>query len=102
MSVSKTILEQLGGQKFIVMTGAKAFVGGSDYLMFALPGNPGYVKDGWNKVKITLTPDDLYEVTFMRIRGLKVMKEETVKGVYNDMLRSIFTKYTGLYTSLRG
>jgi hypothetical protein len=23
-----------------------------------------------------------------------------VKGIYNDQLQSIFTKYTGLYTSL--
>ena len=37
--VAETILAQLGGRKFQVMTGAKYFLGGADYLQFKLPSN---------------------------------------------------------------
>ena len=38
LTVANTILQQLGGNKFRVMTGAKNFVGSNDALTFRLPG----------------------------------------------------------------
>ena len=50
---------------------------------------------------------DLYNMEFIRMarkKGelsptLKVVKK--IKGVYADQLRDLFTKYTGMYTSLQ-
>ena len=62
LQVAQMILEQLGGHKFKVMTGAKNFVGGPDSLSFTLPK----CKDGINGFMIVLTPDDLYRVEALR------------------------------------
>jgi hypothetical protein len=97
--VAQTILQQLGGNKFIAMTGAKSFVGGTDRLMFSLPAN--FAKGGINKVRITVTPADLYNVEFMKIRGVQSVKViAEVDGVYAEDLRRIFTSETGLDTHL--
>jgi len=55
LTVANTILEQLGGRKFIAMTGARNFVGDFSGLSFRLPGAGGYCKDSINCVKIELT-----------------------------------------------
>jgi hypothetical protein len=98
-NVANTILNQLGANRFISMTGAKMFVGGSDMLMFSLPARS--TKNGINKVRITLLPNDTYKIEFMKIRGTSPIKmvSET-SGVYADTLRQIFTNETGLYTNL--
>jgi hypothetical protein len=101
-AVAKTILEQLGGNKFAVMTGAKGFYAGSSELQFSLPGNPGFVKDGINKVVISLDPSDTYTVTFYRVakKGLGAKVKASFSDVYCDALRGIFERTTGLRTSL--
>lgn len=96
MTVAKTILQQLGGNKFIVMTGAKDFVGGADYLAFRLPK----AKGGINKVRIKLNANDLYDVEYGRIRKLEYKVIATDEGIYEDMLQECFTKATGLDTHL--
>lgn len=65
ITVSKTILEQLGGRRFIAMTGARDLIGGTNYLMFRLPR--GLAKNGINKVKITLDWTDTYVVEAMML-----------------------------------
>ena len=64
--VGKTIYQQLGGQRFETMTGARNFVAHGDGLAFRVP-----TRKGPNYVKITLTPMDVYTMEFTRIRGLK-------------------------------
>lgn len=97
------ILQQLGGNRFRVMTGAKHFtvrnakLGG---LFFRLPGKAGYAKDGINAVEIVLDYNDTYTVEFMRIRGQRISVVHVLDDVYCDNLQEIFTKYTGLYTRL--
>lgn len=100
MTVANTILQQLGGNRFAMMTGAKQFVGSADALMFSIGKG---AKDKINKVRVTLTPDDLYTVEFMKYSPTKFTVTEIAKveGVYNDMLQEIFTKYTGFFTTLR-
>lgn len=51
-NVAQTILSQLGGKRFIAMTGADKLGAGPDYLQFKLPMN--ITKGGINKIKITL------------------------------------------------
>ena len=94
--VAKTILQQLGGNKFIAMTGAKNFGSSKNSLQFKIGKNSKSI----SHIIITLKSSDLYDVEFIRMRGTsrKVIKKLT--GVYADMLRKIFTKYTGLRTSL--
>jgi hypothetical protein len=92
---AQTILNQLGGNKFIAMTGAKNFVGSDSYLMFQLPVNQ--IKG--NKMKITVNAD-LYTVEVFKIRDVEVKTMASREMVYADQLRSVFTSITGLETSL--
>ena len=100
MTVAKTILAQLGGNRFVAMTGARNLGGTEDSLSFRLPGSGGFCKNGINCVRIVLNSMDLYDVTYMRIRGTKVTVVEEVNGLYADMLRENFERVTGLATSL--
>lgn len=99
MNVAETILQQLGGRRFIVMTGAKNFLshGAENALSFRLPGI--MTKRRINFVKITLV-NDLYNIVFGQIRGTTYTVIDTVEGVYVDNLREVFTDKTGLDTSL--
>ncbi|EFE7250305.1 hypothetical protein F9V24_27190, partial [Escherichia coli] len=63
--VATEILNQLGGNRFIAMTGAKNFTcfdeNGESGLCFRLPSN--FAMKGINLVKIKLTFSDTYLVT---------------------------------------
>jgi hypothetical protein len=101
MTIAKTILNQLGGNKFIAMTGAKNFIDGGQYLSFQLPSR--FAKNGINAVKITLTSMDLYDIEFIRVNirakeSVKIIASES--GIYNNDLQSFFTRNTGLATHL--
>jgi hypothetical protein len=104
MTVAMTILDQLGGHKFRVMTGAKNFIGAENSLSFTLPGGGGFTKHGINHVKVILTPRDTYDMQFYRVRksrGLPTLTQVTsFSDVYFDQLQELFTKATGLVTSL--
>lgn len=98
MTIATTILEQLGGNKFRAMTGAKDFGGHADALTFRLPAT--ITRDRINFVRITLTPADVYRVEFMKVRGLNITTVSTHDDVYASDLRRVFTSATGLETSL--
>jgi hypothetical protein len=98
MTIANTILSQLGGQRFIAMTGAKFLLAHESALSFHLPSN--FATNGINRVRIDLTAADLYDMTFIRARGLKVFYETKIEGLHCDQLRSIFTEATGLEVSL--
>ena len=91
-NIAKTILQQLGGNRFIAMTGAKNFGSSSKSLQFKIGRNSKSI----SHVIITLKSSDLYEMEFIRIRGTKRTVVKKVKGVYADQLQTMFTKYTGL------
>ena len=95
---AEDVLRQLGGNKFIAMTGAKNFVKNDKErsISFKLPK----AKSGINYVRITLTSMDVYNIEFISVRGTNIKTVKQVKGIYNDQLQKIFTQYTGLYTSL--
>lgn len=96
MSVAKEILRQLGGNKFIAMTGAKNLGGTANSLSFKIGKNSS--KANW--VTIKLNGKDLYDVTFIQVRNLERKELKTYNDVYNDQLQQIFTSYTGMYTHL--
>jgi len=96
--IAKTILDQLGGQRFIVMTGAKKFIAIESGLQFKLPSR--LTQRSIDTVRITLTPMDEYNIEFGRVRKLDYSVIESVDGVYCDQLQEIFTEKTGLLTRL--
>lgn len=107
-NVPKTILDQLGGNKFIACTGAKDFVGDGYTLRMKLPRNASPA----NRLYITLNGLDLYDMRFFRQSGgklsMKTMEfspiKETNEKVYHDIccdqLQEIFTMHTGMVTHL--
>jgi hypothetical protein len=100
MTVAQTILEQLGGNRFKVMTGAKNFIGHNDGLSFRLPGAGGFCKNGINYVFIKLEPSDTYTVTFSRIRGMKSTQVAQHNDIYFDALKDCISRETGLALSM--
>lgn len=102
MNIARTILQHLGGQRFITMTGARNFVAfPAPGLQFDLPRN-SMIKNHIKRIRVILDPSDTYTVFAMsKKRGqLEYIEVERVSGVYCDMLEGIFTNMTGLYTSL--
>lgn len=92
LEVARTILAQLGGGRFTAMTGAREFVGGEFTLRFKVP-RKGYCL-------VTLTPADVYTVTFFKVVKGAVRTTKEVRDVYAEDLQEIFTEATGLYTRL--
>ena len=100
MTVATTILEQLGGRRFLAMTGAKHLVGTETSLGFTLPGTPGFVRQGINRVQITLTPMDTYIVAFCRSTKKGWKEVDRCEDIYAENLQECFTRVTGLATRL--
>lgn len=108
MNVPKTILEQLGGNKFIAMTGAKDFVGDGDTLRMSIPRNGSKA----NRLYITLNDNDLYDMRFFRRSGGTLSKktwtftpivennERVYRDIYADQMCEIFERHTGMRTRL--
>lgn len=109
-SVPQIILDQLGGNHFLVMTGCHHLVGDKNSLRMTIPRNASRA----NRLEIILTPDDTYRMEFRRYREeylytrngkcylSKIVDEEvkTFDDVYFDQLQELFTQVTGMYTSL--
>lgn len=96
MKTAHTILETLGGNKFMAMTGAKNFVGGDNMLMFSLPKN----QSKGNKMRITLDANDTYTVEVFKIRGVDFQTVASREMIYAESLRSVFTTITGMDVAL--
>lgn len=94
--IALTTLNQLGGKKFIAMTGAKNISYDSDgTLRFRIGRNAKSI----NAVCITLTPMDTYTMEFFRVRNLEITLVGEYTNVYADNLQEVFTSATGMYTS---
>lgn len=108
MEIANEIFRQLGGNRFMAMTGAKNFMAIDNGLQFQLPAR--FAKNGINVVRITLNDLDLYDVEYgmntrkkdkdlgIMVPDYKVIKTE--ENIYNDMLQERFTDVTGLQTRL--
>lgn len=96
LEIANTILEQLGGRRFQVMTGARNFAAIESGLTFQIPK----AKNGIRYVKIILEPSDTYYVEFWSYSGKDSRLVTSHENIYHDMLQDLFTEETGLYTRL--
>ena len=97
MSIARTILEQLGGNRFVAMTGAKNLVSGANSLQFSIGRG---AKHGINKVRVSLAPTDLYIVECFKLRGIDCKEISKTVAVPAESLRAIFTRETGMDCTL--
>lgn len=93
MQIANEILRQLGGPgRLGVMINAKILVGLPDGLRFKhMKG-----KNGANMAEIRLNARDLYDVRFLKARGLDCAEVAKVEDAYVDMLPAIFRDEAGL------
>lgn len=98
-AIAKEIIAQLG-DGFSRVTGAKNFVTIDNGVQFSLPGKPGFVRDGINRIKIELSEMDLYTVTGLRFTTrlgvTKCVEKARMEGIYNDQLIAVLEEMTGL------
>jgi len=96
MTVAQTILDQLGGNKFIAMTGSKNLLGSENSLSMKLAKN----QSGATHLQIKLDNNDTYMMEFFKITKSAGMTICLLTGIYCDKLQSAFTDVTGLDTRL--
>lgn len=100
--IAQTILEQLGGRKFIAMTGARHFsYDPSGVLTFRIPIGK------YRACQIVVNDSDLYDVHFYNWNNRRTSvnygqetSHEDHHGVYCEDLRDVFEAATGLRTSM--
>lgn len=118
MSTAKTILAQLGGNKFLAMTGAKNLLDTGDGLSMHLPQNGSkakYLSIKLDRKTDTYTMIFQYEAKKLDKEMTKAAKSMGIKkrfytsslkevanfsGVYFDKLQERFIEVTKMYTSL--
>jgi len=92
IETAKIILDQLGGQRKLVMfTGAYNFVAIKNGVTFRIKNR------GVNFIQIVLNGNDLYDVTFSKLFKLSLKKVSEHNDVYFDELIPLFEKNTGMY-----
>jgi hypothetical protein len=96
LNAANIILDQLGSNQFIAMTGAKNFVGSEDGLSFKIGRNA----KGITHVTVALDESDTYLMQFFKVRGFESFLVAENRGVYADKMREVFTEKTGMDTSL--
>jgi len=106
LEVADKIFLQLGGGRFVAMTGANRFVCDKNSLRFKIGRN----RSKTNTVEIELRGDDTYNVTFKHVTNSRISlktgkyiegKNDVIRefsGVYFDQLQELFTEVTGMYT----
>ena len=95
-TVANTILEQLGGNQFLAMTGARNLLVGDRHLSFRVT----HAKNKANYVHIKLNGSDLYDVEFLNYRTNAIRTVSVHNNIYADQLRGVFERETGLLTML--
>lgn len=98
--IAQTILQQIGGRRFSIMTGSKNFTDIGKGLRMNLARN----KTQANRLEIILDEStDTYTMKFYRqvttkSFEIKIADIANYEMIYFDMLEEIFTSVTGLYT----
>jgi len=103
VAVANEIFRQIGGKRFVVMTGAKYVTAIRGGLELRLPR----AKDGINLVEIMYNKGaDDYTMSFYRFQAPTLKREwkktlkKQYKNIYADDLQRLFTDATGLDTHL--
>ena len=109
MDVANQIYRYLGGNKFVVMTGAKNIVGDGNTLRMTLPKNGSKANRLWVTYDESL---DLFNMRFFKYRPGKIdiktgrYIEDKISdvaeysGLFFDQLQGVFTQHTKMYTHL--
>mgnify|MGYP001557959701 FL=1 len=100
LAVAETILAQLGGRRFLAMTGAKNLIGSDRDRSLSMKLGRGALH-GITHLRVTLDASDTYTVTFSKVRGTNVTTVAEIAGVYAEDLASVFTTETGFATRLK-
>ena len=95
MNVPTIILSQLGGNRFLAMTGAKVAAKDPNTLTMRVPGCRQA-----NVVEVRLDPSDTYTMTLYKVRKGAAKLIHQGDGIYAEDLERVFTEQTGLYTRL--
>ena len=94
--IAQTIVNQLGGNKFQAMTGAKFSANANQNgVVFSFKGCRKA-----NTCWITLEDNDTYSMQIEKWVGTKITTIKSVQDVYAEQLVTIFENATGLATSL--
>ena len=88
--VAQEIARQIGRAAFFMM-GAQNLISDGSALSFQIRGSRRY-----NRVRVELNGSDLYDITFTRIRALKISAQDVIEDVYADQLHSVISYHTGL------
>ena len=92
--VATEILRQLGGHRFLAMTGAKIM---SFYVLDEKRKWPGllihFPIGKIKRIKIALAPCDTYTLQFMNAKGTLLNE---LDDVYADVLQRVISDHTGL------
>lgn len=93
LTVPQTILAQLGGESFVMTSGATGLVGNADSLTIKLGRNLKRV----THVRVTVTHDGLYNMTFFTVgKG-----PQSYDDIHREMLQEVFGANVGLSRALR-
>jgi len=97
--VVKTIFQQMGGGRGMMMIGGQAMAIDGNTLGIKWPSrHPARIG---NYVEVKYIPGaDLYDMEFFNIRGGKRKTVKKFKRIYNDMLIDTFEKHTAWYIRL--
>ena len=97
LTIAKTIIQQLGGNKFIAMTGARNIFADGQGVTMQIMKNKSKAK----YLTIQLNSLDLYDMQFKSIdKDFNLIIKAEKQNVYAEDLETIFTNITGLNTRL--
>ena len=91
LEVATIIMKQIGISSMI---GAKDYVILKNGLQFRWVAK---AKNKSNCIQVTINGNDLYDVKFLYIRGVKCVTRSEHNNIYADMLISLFEQETGLF-----
>jgi len=95
MKTAQVILDQLGGDKFVAITGVYDIAFATKSLHMRLPEN----KSKARALSVFLVGDD-YIMKFWKTVNTDIVYIADIDGVHRDQLQAVFTDVTGLDTHL--
>lgn len=94
--IAETIIEQLGGHLTAMIGAYNMFHHAEGAVSFRFKAR---ASNASNHCKVTLV-NDLYTVVFTSVRGTSVKVKGEFEDLYNDQLKALFERETGLYLTM--
>lgn len=99
--IAQTIINQLGGKEFVVLTGSNGFIIHESGVSFRVGANPKKI----SHCTITLNSGDLYNLIFYSTQysenGQSLKNETELTDIFCEDLKDVFESKTGLYVSFK-